>query len=39
MVVIFLEREPILAFCYVIPQQNTRFTDTSSLSCLIFVIY
>jgi len=39
MVVIFLERERTLVFCYVSPQQNARFTDTSSLSCLIFVIY
>jgi len=28
MVVIFLEREPTLAFCYVSPQQNARFTDS-----------
>lgn len=31
MVVVSLEREPILAFCCVSPQQRARFTDTSSL--------
>jgi hypothetical protein len=33
MVVIFLEREPTLAFHYVSSQQNACFTNTSSLSC------
>jgi len=38
MVVIFLEREPTLAF-YVSPQKNARIADRYSLSCLIFLIY
>jgi len=36
MVVVSLEREPILAFCCVSPQQRARFTDTSSLFFFFF---